>query len=248
MTRHLGRTLSRNAFAALLCVVVTLALAWALVERPVPAEHLPQRVAASLDASGVSHPVTAVLLNFRSFDTLLEVGVLLLAVVIALALREAQPDHPDRMGLDNPLLRAVMAWLLPLMLSVAGYLLWAGSSRPGGAFQAGAVLAAAGVLLRLAGVTLPGFNRPALLRSGLAIGLLVFVIVGAAATAGGGALLEYPVALAGGLIVLIELALTLSIALALLSLFRLAPPHADHPGDDARQANDGADASAEPRR
>lgn len=248
MTRHTRRNLGRNAFAALLCVIVTLALAWALVERPAPAEHLPQRVAASLDASGVTHPVTAVLLNFRSFDTLLEVGVLLLAVVVALALREAQPDRPDRMGLDNPLLRAVMAWLLPLMLIVAGYLLWAGSSRPGGAFQAGAVLAAAGVLLRLAGVALPGFDRPALLRGGLVVGLLVFIAVGAAAMAGGGALLEYPVARAGALIVLIELALTLSIALALLSLFRLAPPHADHPGGDARQADDGTDASAEQQR
>lgn len=241
MTRDTRRNLGRNAFAALLCVVVTLALGWALVERPAPAEHLPQRVAASLDASGVAHPVTAVLLNFRSFDTLLEVGVLLLAVVVALALREAQPDRPDRMGLDNPLLRAVMAWLLPLMLIVAGYLLWAGSSRPGGAFQAGAVLAAAGVLLRLAGVALPSFDRPALLRGGLAVGMLVFIAVGSAAMAGGGALLEYPAALAGALIVLIELALTLSIALALLSLFRLAPPHADHPAEGPPVYDVGAD-------
>jgi multisubunit Na+/H+ antiporter MnhB subunit len=56
--------------------------------------------------SGVDHPVTAVLLNFRSYDTLLEIAVLLLAVVVALALREAQPDRPEQMGLENPLLRA----------------------------------------------------------------------------------------------------------------------------------------------
>ncbi|MFN2337821.1 MAG: hypothetical protein ABR544_02485, partial [Gammaproteobacteria bacterium] len=41
---------------------------------------LPELVQEHLGTSGVSHPVTAVLLNFRAHDTLLEIGVLLLAV------------------------------------------------------------------------------------------------------------------------------------------------------------------------
>ncbi len=36
-------------------------------------------------ASGVEHPVTAVLLNFRGYDTLLEIAVLLLALLVMLA-------------------------------------------------------------------------------------------------------------------------------------------------------------------
>jgi multisubunit Na+/H+ antiporter MnhB subunit len=231
--------MKRNWAAALLCLAVTLALGWALLERPTPSENLPLRVDGAMAASGVVQPVTAVLLNFRSFDTLLEVGVLLLAVVVALALREAQPDSADRMGLENPLLRAVMAWLLPLMLLVAGYLLWAGSTRPGGAFQAGAVLAAAGVLLRLAGVTLPGFDKPWLLRGLLAAGMAVFLAIGVAGMYGGHPLLTYPAPLAGTLIVFIEVALTLSIGLALLSLFKLAPPHAEQ--DDDGGDSDGSD-------
>lgn len=219
----------RAAFAAALCLFVTLALALAVLQRPAPAESLPARVDAAIAASGVAHPVTAVLLAFRGYDTLLEVGVLLLTVVVAAALREAQPDGPDRIGAANPLLHAVTGVLLPLMLLVAGYLLWAGGTRPGGAFQAGAVLAACGVLLRLSGTRLSWLERPWLLRAGLAAGLLAFVAVGTASMLTGAAFLAYPDALAGALILFIETALTVSIGLALLSLFRLAPPHSDVP-------------------
>lgn len=215
-----------RALAALLSLGLFGALALALIERPIPLENLPLRIDEAMPDSGVGHTVTAVLLNFRSFDTLLEIGVLLLAAVVALALHEVQPDQPDRMGLANPLLRAVMSWLLPLMLLVAGYLLWAGATQPGGAFQAGAVLAAVGVLLRLAGVTLPGFDRPWLLRSLLASGLAVFVIAGSVPLLNGQPYLAYPDGFAGAMILGIEFALTLSIGMALLSLFRLAPPHA----------------------
>ncbi len=211
------------------CLTIAAALIVAVVHRPPPVEDLTLRVVSRLPEAGASHAVTAVLLDFRSYDTLLEVAVLLVAVVVAIALREAQPDGPDRMGLANPLLRAVMSWLLPLQLLIAAYLLWAGSSRPGGAFQAGAVLAAAGVLLRLAGV---GFNwqeNPLRLRVMLALGLAVFVTVGVGALITGRDFLDYPPEAAAGLILTIELALTLSIALALVSLFQLAPPQSSGP-------------------
>lgn len=224
----------RILFAALLCIAVTVALGWAVLDRPMPEESLPERVAAAMPESGVDHPVTAVLLNFRSYDTLLEIAVLLLAVVVALALREAQPDRPEQMGLENPLLRAVMAWLLPLILIVAGFLLWAGSYQPGGAFQAGSVLAAAGVLLRLAGVGSAWLENAILMRAGLALGLLTFLGIGLLVMIPGTPFLTYPLEYAGTLILVIELTLTLSIGLTLISLFRLTPPYADDP-DEARE-------------
>jgi len=223
----------RVLFAALLCLAVALALGWAVLERPLPAENLPERVAAAMPDSGVEHVVTAVLLNFRGYDTLLEIAVLLLAVVVALALREAQPDHPEPMGLENPLLRAVMAWLLPLILIVAGFLLWAGSIQPGGAFQAGSVLAAAGLLLRLAGVGTAWLDNANVMRAGLALGLLTFLAVGLLVMLPGAPFLTYPAGYGGILILVIELTLTLSIGLTLISLFRLTPPFADDP-DEAR--------------
>lgn len=210
--------------ALLACLTVGAALAVAVLRRPLPVEDLPLRVTSGLAEAGADHAVTAVLLDFRAYDTLLEVAVLLVAVVVAMALREAQPDGPDRMGLDNPLLRAVMGWLLPLLLLMAAYLLWAGSSRPGGAFQAGSVLAACGVLLRLAGVRFNWLDSPLRLRAVLVLGLAVFVAVGVSTLIGGRRFLDYPREIAADLILFIELALTLSIGLALVSLFQLAPP------------------------
>jgi multisubunit Na+/H+ antiporter MnhB subunit len=221
----------RVALATSLAAVVVAALFLAIRARPEPTENLPLRVAAAMPSSGVDHDITAVLLNFRSYDTLLEIAVLLLAVVVALALREAQPDRLEAMGLENPLLRAVMAWLLPLILIVAGFLLWAGATQPGGAFQAGSVLAASGVLLRLAGVATGWLDHPLLMRFGLASGLLVFIAIGLLVMLPGVPFLAYPETLAGPLIMIIEFFLTLSIGLTLLSLFRLTPPYADDPAD-----------------
>lgn len=229
----------RIVLAGLLSLGVTLALALALLDRPTPVENLAERVAAAMPISGVDHPITGVLLNFRSYDTLLEIAVLLVAVLVALALREAQPDRPEQMALDNPLLRAVMSWLLPLILMTAGFLLWAGSYQPGGAFQAGAVLAASGVLLRLAGVNAAWLDNPIILRVGLAMGLLTFVGVGILVMWEGVPFLTYPLEYAGSLILFIEFMLTLSIGLTLISLFRLSPPYSDDP-DEVRHQRGGA--------
>ncbi len=51
-----------------------------------------------MDRSGVTHPVTAVLLNFRGYDTLLEVAVLLIALVGTWSLRLG----PAARGRDRP--------------------------------------------------------------------------------------------------------------------------------------------------
>ena len=98
----------------------------------------------ALAQSGVEHPVTAVLLNFRAWDTLLELLVLLLALLGA---RQAPGDLPRYRGWSLSI-----SWsrlLSPLLLLVSGYLLWRGAAAPGGAFQAGALLASGLVILRL---------------------------------------------------------------------------------------------------
>lgn len=209
---------------AVLAFALGAALAWAMLSLPVPAIVLGALVEEQLAASGVTHPVTAVLLNFRGYDTLLEIGVLLLAVLGMLSLRLAAADTDSvRRPAPEPVLRALVYALVPLMVLAAGYLLWSGAHQPGGAFQAGAVLAAAGVLLRLAGI-LPALHPPrAALRAGLLLGFALFLAVGAAAAGLGTALLAYPRAYAGVLITLIETALTVSIGLILVSLFVGAP-------------------------
>ena len=232
--RLIAAGLAAGGFAA--------ALVLAVASRPTPAHDLPARLANEIASAGAAHPITAVLLDFRSLDTLLEVGVLLLAVIVAYALREAQPDGPDRMGLDTPLLRAVISLLLPLMLLVGAYVLWAGATRPGGAFQAGAVLAASGLALRLAGLRVHGLDQAWRVHLLLVVGLAVFVAAAIAPALFGRPLLDYPPALAKAMVIGIEIALTVSIALALLALFRLAPPQADGPVFEDRRRRPREDA------
>ncbi len=204
-----------------LTLALALLLVWAMLDLPPSEVRLPEQVAARLAETGVSHPVTAVLLDFRGYDTLLEVGVLLLAVIGVLAARADVRDGAE--PTPEPVLLALARVTIPLMVVVAGFLLWAGAHRPGGAFQAGAVLAAAGVLLRLAG-RLPAWATPGFgTRLGLAAGFLIFLLVAAGVMVGGVPLLDYPSDLAGGLILLVEAGLTISIALTLAGLFLSAP-------------------------
>lgn len=211
--------------AALLALAVGALLLGALVSLPTPGIRLSALVQSRLVASGVGHPVTAVLLNFRGYDTLLEIAVLLLAVLGTLALRPTAPAPAVQIQAEaGPVLEGLMGLVLPLAVLAAGYLLWAGSHRPGGAFQAGAVLGGGGVLLRLAGyippLRLPG---PAW-RAGLLLGFGVFVALAAWPVMEGKALLEYRGDRAGLAILLLESALTLSIALILATLFLAAAP------------------------
>jgi multisubunit Na+/H+ antiporter MnhB subunit len=121
------------------------------------------------------------------------------------------------------LLYALQRWFVPLMLMLSGYLLWAGADRPGGAFQAGAVLAATGVLMRLGGSPMEFLRPGLLLRLGLVLGFTVFLLVAVASAIGGDAFLAYPPGMTKTLIVMIETVLTLSIAMVLLALFVSAP-------------------------
>lgn len=204
-------------FAIMACALAFAAATGAAMLDLAPAAiDLRGPVAAQLAQSGVSHPVTAVLLNYRGYDTLLEIAVLLLALLAILAVAGVPAAAPARPS--HPVVQTLARLAVPLAVVVAVYLLWAGAFRPGGAFQAGAVLAAAAVLLHLAGL-LQGWGFPALrLRLGLAAGFAVFLTV-AAVLALRGALLEFPPDAAGMLILLIESGLTFSLGLILAGLF-----------------------------
>lgn len=210
--KAVARVLRAAALLALLGMLLT-----ALAAPVDPPTDLASLVAGRLADSGVAHDVTAVLLNFRGYDTLLELAVLLIAVVGVRGLGGL--PTPPRSGRPGPVLRELALALLPLLMLVAVYLLWIGAYAPGGAFQAAAVLAAAGVLALLAGASdwAEGLRRRApLLLTG---GLLVFIAVALAGLVTGGQLLALPQAHAGALILLVESAATVSIAATLLLLF-----------------------------
>jgi multisubunit Na+/H+ antiporter MnhB subunit len=67
--------------AGALCVFVTVALAAVVLLMPDPAPTVAHDAAQNLAETGLGNPVTAVLIAYRSFDTMLEKVVLVLAVV-----------------------------------------------------------------------------------------------------------------------------------------------------------------------
>jgi multisubunit Na+/H+ antiporter MnhB subunit len=219
--------------------MVAAALVWARMEMPARGAELAERVHARMPETGVNNAVTAVLLDFRSYDTLLEVAVLVLALVAVRALagggveagsaaaggERAHGEAPSaaRSPLvppsPSPVLEGLAATVAPVAVVAAGYLWWAGSHAPGGAFQGAAVLAAAGILLVLAGKLDARALESRIVRALAAAGLLTFLGVGGGAVLLGGAFLDLPAAIAGWTIVLLEAVLTVSIAAILLSLF-----------------------------
>jgi multisubunit Na+/H+ antiporter MnhB subunit len=68
-------------WAAVLCVLVTAALAAAVLLLPDSAPTLAPDASQNLAETGLGNPVTAVLIAYRAFDTMLEKVVLVLAVV-----------------------------------------------------------------------------------------------------------------------------------------------------------------------
>lgn len=174
-------------------------------------------VARLQEHSGVASPVTAVLLNFRGYDTLLEVMVLLLAVIGAWSLERV--FLPAQVMDTSPVQMGVVRLLAPFMCLVAAYLVWQGSHLAGGAFQGGAILGAAGVLMLVA--ELPWLRAiPAVpLRIGLVLGPLFFTGVALVCLWATGDLLGYPKGAVGWMILLIEASCAISIGLTMASLF-----------------------------
>lgn len=182
-----------------------------------PAVELGALVDSRLAESGVEHDVTAVLLNFRAYDTLLELSVLLIALAGVRGLGGL--PLPPESGIPGPVLSELARALLPLLILVAAYLLWVGAYASGGAFQAAAVLAGAGVLAMLAGFSAWAGQLRRQARYLLTAGLAVFLTVGLGTLVSTGELLALPPRHAGSLILLIELFATVSIAATLLLLF-----------------------------
>jgi len=208
-----------NLLSALAAVAVSLFLIAALLDLPDAPSGLTAVAKAAMAESGVDHPVTAVLLNFRAYDTWLEVGVLLIAVM-GLLLFQRHSDLRDirPMPSAEPVLEWLIKLLFPMMVVVSGYLLWMGKFSSGGAFQAGVVLGAGGVLLWLTGHrSVTGFSGP-LFRFLLIVGFLGFTVVACLNVVLDQAMLDYPVAQAGTIILLLEAGATISIAVTVSAL------------------------------
>jgi multisubunit Na+/H+ antiporter MnhB subunit len=213
--------------AAALSVMIAAALAAAVLLLPDPAPTLAPAAVANASATGLANPVTNVLMAFRAMDTMLEKVVLLLAVVgvWSLASDRAWGGRPGPRHRADP--RGVLAFLArllpPVGIVVGIYILWMGADRPGGAFQGGAILAAMWLLVIMAGLTDTPPASSRWLRLVLIAGPGVFLIAGLGGVWFGLAFLAYPPTHAKPLILGIEVAMILTIAVTLGLLLAGAP-------------------------
>ena len=205
--------------AAVLCTLIAAGLAAMIVFPPGPGFTLAPAAMARLAESGLGNPVAGVLFVYRAFDTLLEKVVLLLAL---LGVWSLTPDRfwggvpglyvePERNGILT-----FLAQLLPPIEIVVGiYMTWTGADHPGGAFQGGTVLAAMWILLMTSGLRDVPAIGSRLLRLWVVIGPVLFLVIGLGGFALAGSFLAYPAGYAKPLIIVIEAALTVSIAVTL---------------------------------
>ncbi len=162
-----------------------------------------------LSLSGVESPVTAVLLNFRGYDTLLEVGVITLAVIGILAL---EPKRKIYEWND------IVVWrfskiFLPIIALFSLYITYLGAFSVGGAFQGGSLLAGGLAFLSLSGQKLPIRENPTLFLAMLS--LAVFVAFAFVYALVGHGFLTYPLELSTLSIMLIEISICISTGMLL---------------------------------
>ena len=139
---------------------------------------------------GGANAVNVIIVDYRAFDTLGEITVLVIAALTIHAMlahapadAPADPPAPAHPAPPTPpaaplMLQVVARWLLPFAALVSAYLFLRGHNQPGGGFIAGLVLALALLLQHMAGGT--AGVRGADPRGWMACGLLIAAATGLA--------------------------------------------------------------------
>ncbi len=214
-------------FPRLLTLILVVALGWAVLSLPTVAAGLQPTVQAAMAQHVMQSTITAILLDYRGYDTLGEIGVLLLALLGAWTVGSTRPvPRSPGAPVAGPVVTGLVRLVAPLMILVAAYMVWVGAHAPGGEFQGGAVLAAAGVLLLLVDIPLFSHLSPWAVRLLPSLGFAVFLGIAVGVMVVGGRLLQYPSGWGKSLLVLIEVTSTLSIGFTLAALFAASPPRA----------------------
>jgi multisubunit Na+/H+ antiporter MnhB subunit len=214
-------TLTLKVSAATLAALVACALAGAILMLPdEPPSLAPEAAAAaSGPGAGLGNPITAVLISYRSFDTMLEKIVLILAVVAVWSIGTdrawGNAPAPLRQARPYPAMVFLAQVLVPIGALIGIHIFWVGADAPGGAFQGGALLAAMWMMAMMAHRAEPPRIDARWLRLALVAGPAVFLIIGLAGVFMAGSFFAYPPSLAKPIILLIETFMVLSIAVAL---------------------------------
>ena len=186
--------------------------------------------------TGALNMVTAVLADYRSFDTLGETVVILTAGLTSLlilgAVRTRSEDHgKDTMllhSLGTDVLGATSYLLTPFIILFATYVLVHGHTSPGGGFQGGSILAASVILIRLIRGTKTGLWPGAVTLVGIASGgVFLYLFIGLISILVGSNFLDYsalPLPFEGGQLrafgsFIIEVGVFIAVAAVLILIF-----------------------------
>jgi len=148
----------------------------------------PYYIEKSLEETAVPNIVTAVLADYRGYDTMFETTVIFCAGITVLTLLrrtqrkapKAVRPRPARQGADV-ILQSASRLLVPVMQIFALYVLALGHHSPGGGFQAGVILGASFILLALSydlKTVLARLSENTLLRLS-ALGVIIYAGIGA---------------------------------------------------------------------
>jgi len=131
---------------------------------PVHTHVAARYLAGSPGESGAENVVTAVLLNYRAFDTFGEVTIIfaalaaVLAVLPSVAASAGMPqDHPSRTDHArhrppppvSPIVAFVLRLTAPFIIAFAAWMMLKGHLTPGGGFQGGVMIGALLILLSI---------------------------------------------------------------------------------------------------
>lgn len=108
-----------------------------------PSTHYLER---SLEETGATNVVSAILFDYRGFDTLVEVTVLFAASAGVSCLFSSSLYRSSSEGL-SPIAKRSSLFVLPIVASYGLYMTLWGHVSPGGGFQGGAILAGLSVLM-----------------------------------------------------------------------------------------------------
>ncbi len=142
----------RKSVALVILAILGLLVMGGLAELPLPAERMSESVTSrhilseGVSDTGAVNLVTAVLFDYRGFDTLGEATVIFAAAagVVLLFFRHDLPT--SRLGLSSLAKRSIMV-LAPFVFVTGLYIVMFGHVTPGGGFQGGVVWATLTILL-----------------------------------------------------------------------------------------------------
>lgn len=159
-------------------------------------------IEAGARETGADNLVTAVLLNYRAFDTFGEVMIIFVALAAVMAVLStpgsargegAGPAAAERVTI-SPVVFFIIRITAPFIAAFGAFVIFKGHLAPGGGFQGGVIL---GALLVLLSVVLGRDAQQPLIPVAIArwlqvAGPLAFLVVGLLGLALTGALLGYP--------------------------------------------------------